>query len=237
MSTGEEAIEAPRTRTCRTCSVEINAASARCPYCGSRQFKHQPLLGWRGLLVCLIAVAIAVFVTRAVVNAENSGLRYVPYRSADLTALVPSGYQDLLLAGPHGTAIAGFANPTDTAEMESVKARLHASGSPQSRMVALAAALRNTVGVARGYLGPVTFPGGQIAWALDYTLDHTAWAVFTFDACNRSIAVTITLSSGSERRLGALSLVLPEGAKPICDGPAFSNRDRADPAVPLSLPK
>jgi RNA polymerase subunit RPABC4/transcription elongation factor Spt4 len=237
MSTQGEATEAPRTRTCRTCSVEINAASARCPYCGARQFKHQPVIGWGGLLVCLIAVAVAVFVTRAVVNAANSGLRYVSYRSADLAALVPSGYHDLLLASQHGTAIAGFANPTDPAEMETVKARLHARGSPQSRLVALAATLRNTVGVARGYLGPVTFAGGQIAWELEYTLDHTAWAVFGFDGCNRSIAVTVTLSSGSERRLGALSLVLPESAKPICDGPAFSNRDRADPAVPLSLPK
>jgi RNA polymerase subunit RPABC4/transcription elongation factor Spt4 len=237
MSTEQEAIEAPRTRTCRTCSVEINAASARCPYCGSRQFKHQPLIGWSGLLACLIAVAVAVFVTRAVVQAANSGLRYVSYRSADLTALVPSGYQDLLLASQHGTAIAGFAKPTDVTEMETVKAKLHASGSPRSRMLALAATLRNTVGVARGYLGPVTFPGGQIAWALEYTLDHTAWAVFTFDGCNRAIAVTVTLSSRSEHQLSALSLVLPESAKPICDGPAYSNRDRADPAVPLSLPK
>jgi RNA polymerase subunit RPABC4/transcription elongation factor Spt4 len=237
MSTEQEAIEAPRTRTCRTCSVEINAASARCPYCGSRQFKHRPLIGWGGLLVCLIAVAVAVFVTRAVVQAANSGLRYVSYRSADLTALMPSGYQDLLLASQHGTAIAGFANPTDATEMETVKAKLHAGGSPQSRTLALAASLRNTVGVARGYLGPVTFAGGQIAWELAYTLDHTAEAVFAFDACNRSIAVTVALSSSSEHQLAALSLVLPESARPICDGPAFSNRDRADPAVPLSLPK
>ena len=236
MSTEEAAVEAPRTRMCRTCSVEINAASARCPYCGSRQFKRRPILGLPGLLICLIAVTIAVFVTREVVNASNSGL-YDSYRSADLTALVPSSYHDLLLAAPHGTAIAGFAPPTDPANMETVKAHMPVIGSPQSRLVALAAALRNIPGVARGYLGPVVFPGGQIPWELEYTLNHIAYAVFTFDACNRSIAVTITLSSNSQRQLAELSKVLPEYAKPVCDGPAFSNRHRADPAVPLSLPK
>ena len=111
MSSEEQTIEAPGTRRCRICSVEINKASARCPYCGARQHKHQPIIGARGLLVCLVAVAVAVFVTRAVVDASNSGLRYVPYRSADLAALVPSGYRDLLLTGPHGTAIAGWGDP------------------------------------------------------------------------------------------------------------------------------
>lgn len=236
MSTEEAALEAPRTRMCRTCSVEINAASARCPYCGSRQFKHRPILGLPGLLICLIAVAIAVFATRAVVNASNSGL-YDAYRSADLTALVPSSYHDMLLAAPHGTAIAGFAQPTDPANMETVKAHMPVTGSPQSRLVALTAALRDIPGVARGYLGPVVFPGGPTAWELEYTLSGSAYAVFTLDACNRSIAVTITLSSNSERQLGELSKVLPQYAKPICDGPAFSNQNRADPAVPLAPAK
>ena len=237
MSTEELTVDAPRTRRCRTCSVEINAATVRCPYCGARQFKHQPIIGSRGLLVCLIAVAIAVFVTRAVVNAGNAGLRYLSYRSADLVALVPSSYQDLLASAPHGTAIASWADPANALDMETVQAALPAAGTPRSRTLALAATLRNTPGVARGYLGAVTFPGGQIAWALEYTLEKTSYAVFTFDACNPSIAVTVRLSSSSENRLGAVSLVLPESAKPLCDGPAFSNRDRADPAVPLSLPK
>jgi RNA polymerase subunit RPABC4/transcription elongation factor Spt4 len=230
-------IEAPSTRRCRTCSVEINAGSARCPYCGARQFKHQPIIGWRGLLICLIAVAAAVFLTRLVVNAANSGLRYVSYRSSDLAALVPSGYRDQLLTAPHGTAIAGWADPANPLDMETVKGTRPAAATPHGRLLALNARLRNEPGVARGYLGTVMFPGGQQAWELEYTQAREAYAVFTFDACNRAIAMTVTISSTSERRLGGLSLVLPEGAKPICDGPAFSNRDRADPAVPLSLPK
>jgi DNA-directed RNA polymerase subunit RPC12/RpoP len=237
MSTEEQPIEAPYTRRCRTCSVEINAASARCPYCGARQFKHQPVIGARGLLVCLVAVAIAVFVTRTVVDAANDGLRYVSYRSADLAALVPSGYRDLLLTGPHGTAIAGWVDPANAVDAETVQATQPAVRSPHVRTLRLATTLSNTPGVARGYLGTVMFPGGQPAWELEYTLDHDTYAVFAFDACNQSIALTVTISSSSERTLGDLSLVLPENAKPICDGPAFSNRDRADPAVPLALPK
>jgi hypothetical protein len=237
MSTEEQPIEAPSTRRCRTCSVEINVASARCPYCGARQFKRQPIIGARGLIVCLVAVAAAVFVTRTVVDAANGGLRYVPYRSADLAALVPSGYHDLLLTGPHGTAIVGWGDPANTINMETVRATRPAVGTPHARTLRLAATLGNTPGVARGYLGTVMFPGGQLAWELEYTFDHDTYAVFAFDACNQTIAMTITISSSSRRRLSDLSLVLPENAKPICDGPAFSNRDRADPAVPLSLSK
>ena len=237
MSSGEQTIEAPGTRRCRVCSVEINMASARCPYCGARQYKHQPIIGVRGLLVCLVAVAVAVFVTRAVVDAGNSGLRYVPYRSADLAALVPSGYRDLLLTGPHGTAIAGWGDPANALDIETVQATRPAVATPHVRTLRLATSLANKPGAARGYLGTVMFPGGQLAWELEYTLDHGTYAVFAFDACNQSIAMTVTISSSSERALGDLSLVLPENAKPICDGPAFSNRDRADPAVPLSLPK
>jgi hypothetical protein len=237
MSAEEPTVDAPRTRRCRTCSVEINAASARCPYCGARQFKHQPIIGSRGLLVCLVAVAIAVFVTRTVVEAGNAGLRYLSYRSADLAALVPSSYKDLLLTAPHGTAIASWADSANAVDMETVQAKLHAAGTPHSRTLALAATVRNTPGAALGYLGTVMFAGGQLAWALEYTLARNSYAVFAFDACNQSIAVTVKLSSSSETLLSALSLVLPESARPICDGPAFSNRDRADTAVPLSLPK
>ena len=121
--------------------------------------------------------------------------------------------------------------------METVRATRPPSASPHVRLLALNAKLRNAPGVARGYFGTVIFPGGQQAWELEYTATQGAYAVFAFDACNQTIAMTVTISSTSERRLGDLSLVLPEGAKPICDGPAFSNRDRADPAVPLALPK
>jgi hypothetical protein len=237
MSTEQPTVDAPRTRTCRTCSVEINAASARCPYCGARQFKHQPIIGARGLLVCLVAVAIAVFVTRAVVQSRNAGLRYVSYRSSDLAALVPSSYKDLMMTAPHGTAIASWADPTNPVDTVTVEATRPAARTPHSRTLALAATLRNTPGVALGYLGTVEFPGGQLAWALDYTLQQHSYGVFSFDACNQSIAVTVKLSASRESVLSAVSLVLPESAKPICDGPAFSNRDRADPAVPLALPK
>jgi RNA polymerase subunit RPABC4/transcription elongation factor Spt4 len=237
MSIEDLTVEAPPTRHCRVCSVEINAATARCPYCGARQFKRQPILGWRGLLICLVAVAIAVLVTRAVVNAANDQLRYVPYRSSDLAALVPVGYSDLLASGPHGTAVASFQSSSDSVDTETVRATMPAVGTPHSRTVALSTKLSHEVGVAQGYLGPVVFPGGQTAYALEYTFDNGSYAVFAFDACNHKIAVTLTLANSRESVLGDLSKVVPQSANPICDGPAFSNRSRADTAIPLSLPR
>jgi hypothetical protein len=233
MSTGEPTAETPRTRVCRTCSLEINAASARCPYCGARQFRRRPILGLRGLLVCLVAVAVAVLVTRAVVDAANSGLRYVPYRSSDLVMLVPDGYSDQLLAGPHGTAVAGFVDPSTAANSETVHATVPAGGSPNSRAVALEATLRNTPGVALGQVYAVTLPGGQPASELIYTQAGADYAVFEYDACRGRIGVTLTMSANRLSLLDEFEDVLPQSTYPICDGPDFSDRDRADTSVPL----
>ena len=233
MSAEDLTVEEPRTRICHTCSVEINAAVATCPYCGARQFKRRPILGWRGLLVCLAAVAVAVVVTRAVVDAANSGLRYVSYRSSDIAALVPSGYSDELLAGPHGTAIAAFMDPSQAADSETVTATTPASATPHGRALALAAKLRNTAGVALGSVYAVTFAGGQPAWELIYKLAGADYAVFEFDACNHAIGVTVTVSADHVGLLDELELVLPQAAQPICNGPDFSGRDRADTSVPL----
>ena len=235
MSTEQQTIEVPRTRVCPSCSVEINAASAECPYCGARQFRHRPILSWRGLLATLVAVAVAVLVTRLVVDAANSGLRYVPYRSSDLAALVPSGYTDQLLAGPHGTAVAGFVNPSQAADSELIQAKAPRGGTPHERAVAMAAKLRDTPGVALGSLYSVAFPGEAAgsAWEILYRLEDADYAVFEFDACSAAVGVTVTLSAASLSLLDDFELVLPQAAAPICDGPDFSNRDRADPSVPL----
>jgi hypothetical protein len=224
----------PRTRTCRVCSVEINAASARCPYCGARQFKHQPVLGWRGLLVLVVALAAAVLITRAIIDAENGKLRYDSYNSANLAGFVPSGWANQLPSGPHGTAIAFYINPASSAETEMITATLSPSGSPHSRMLALNAKLAQEPGVARGYHGSVTFAGGDRQWTDYYSLAGTYYAVFFSDACKGSIGMNVKLSSSSPTRLAELALVLPWSAAPHCDGPAFSGSDRADASVPLA---
>jgi RNA polymerase subunit RPABC4/transcription elongation factor Spt4 len=235
MSTEEQIVEAPRTRICHNCSVEINAGSSDCPYCGARQFRHRPILSWRGLLVCLVAVAVAVLVTRIVVDDSNSGLRYVPYRSSDLVALLPAGYNDQLLAGPHGTAVAGFVNPSQSADSELIQANKPTGGTPHTRAVALAAKLRETPGVALGSLYSVALPGEGpgSAWELLYTLEGADYAVFEFDACTRTVGVTVTLSATDLALLDDFELVLPQAAQPICDGPDLSSRDRDDTSVPL----
>lgn len=224
----------PRTRSCRVCSVEINAGSARCPYCGARQFKHQPVLGWRGLLVLAVALAAAVLITRAIIDAENGKLRYDSYNSTNLAGFVPSGWRNLLLAGPHGTAMAAYVNPASGAETETITAKLGAHGSPHSRMLVLYTQLANEPGVARGYHGSVTFPGGNLQWSDYYSFEGAYYAVFFSDACKGSVAMTVKFSSSSPTRLEQLALVLPWSAAPHCDGPAFSGRDRADSSVPLA---
>jgi len=235
MSAEELVSEEPRTRACRTCGVEINAASARCPYCGTRQFKRQPILGIWGALVCLIAVGAAVLITRTLTQTTQKTVSYSYYRSSDLVALVPAGYKDLYLAAPHGTALAGWRDPVHTGDSETVKATRPVHGTPSSRLRALAAHLRQIPGIALGYRGPVTFPGGQPASELEYTHGRFHYeAIVTFDACYHTIAVTVTITADRYGLLNDLSLVLPQSASAICDGPDFSSRDRANPSVPLA---
>ena len=230
---GEEPL-APRTRICRICSVEINAASARCPYCGSRQFKHQPILGWRGALLCMLVAALAVFITRTIIDAENSHTKFVPYLSSNLAALVPSTYENLVLTAQHGTATAGFADPGNAANSERIVATLSARGTPHARMVALERTLRTEAGVVRGPLYRVTFPGGLVAYEVGHTKDRVDYATFAFDSCGGAVHVMVTISASRQSTLDALSLVLPQNAQPRCDGPAFSNINRADTSVPLA---
>jgi len=238
MSVEEPIAHKPQTRPCRRCAVEINAASARCPFCGARQLKRQPILGWWGALVCLILVAAAVVVTRQIVIARPHHY-FAFFRGSNLSALVPTGYQDLDLTAPHGTALIGWADPNQPQDSETVQAVLPASASPQARLLALAATLRNTPGVALSYRGSVNiiFPGGLVVPELEYTTHLGPTAVFSFDACTHTIAVTVTISDTSRPGLDSLSAVLPQSANALCNGPSFSNQDRADAAIPLTLPK
>ncbi|HLW94581.1 MAG TPA: hypothetical protein VKS25_04305 [Solirubrobacteraceae bacterium] len=222
----------PRTRICRICSVEINAASARCPYCGARQFKHQPILGWRGALVCMIVAAAAVFATRAL---EHGGrMTFAPFLGSNLALLLPPGYQDLNATSQHGTATASFADPGNAANSEAIVATVGESGTPRSRMERLERTLANTPGAVRGSLFRVVFPGGLVAFEVPYTEDRIDYAVFAFNACGGAIGVRVTISASRASSLDALSLVLPQNAQPRCDGPAFSRVDRADTSVPLA---
>lgn len=229
---GAEEQLAPRTRVCRICSVEINAASARCPYCGARQFKHQPILGWRGVLICLIVAAAAVLVTRGVEGSRRT--TFAPYLGANLALLLPPGYQTLNATSQHGTAAASFADAGNASNSELVVAAVGESGTPRSRMEVLERTLAHTPGVVRGSLFRVVFPGGMVAYEVPYTENHVAFAVFAFNACSGAIGVRVTLSASRTSTLDAMSLVLPQNAQPRCDGPAFSNRDRGDTSVPLA---
>ena len=216
------------------CGIEINAASARCPYCRARQFKHQPVLGWRGLLVLLVAVAAAVLITRAVIDAENSGLRYDSFDTVNLAAFVPAGWENQVLSAPHGTALAGYVSNSSSADTLTIKASLTAPGSPHSREIGLYEKLGTTPGVARGYHGTVTIPGDDVRWSVYYSLDGAYYAVFFSDTCRGTIGMTVTLSSSSPTRLDEYAQTLPGGAAPKCDGPAFSAQHRGDPSVPLA---
>ncbi len=228
--------EQPYTRQCRRCDIEINAASARCPYCGARQYRRQPILGWRGALVCIVAVAAAVFITRQIVEAHPSPASYTAYRGDSITALVPDGYQNLYLTAPHGTALAGFASGSQPLDTERVQATLPVRGTPSSRLAALAARLRNTRGAALGYRSGVLLPGGLRIPSLYYTYGGADYAVFAFDACNHTIAMTVTISTTTRSLLDEFSQVLPQSANAICDGPDFTPQDRADTSIPLALP-
>ena len=223
--------ERPRTRVCPVCAVEINAASARCPYCGARQFKRQPILGRRGILICVVAVAVAVFVTRAVIDASNRGLRYVPYRSPDLVALVPDGYSDELLAGPHGTAVAGFVDPSQSADSEVIKATAPVGATPHARALALAATLRNTHGVALGAVTSDTLAGGQPASEVLYTLAGVYYAVSKTTPATGTSRLRSTLSAHALGMRGAITMLRYTSFLPILSY-RIRRRSRTHPRPP-----
>jgi hypothetical protein len=226
----------PATRRCRRCDIEINAASARCPYCGARQHRREPILNWRGALVLLVAVAVAVLVTRQIVESHPAPASYYSYRSDSLTTLVPAGYQNLYVSAPHGTALAGFESGGNAGDTETVQATYPTRISAQSRLAALARKLHGTPGVALGYHLLVQLPGGQRIPVIYYTQDGLDYAVFAFNDCGGKVAITMTLSTTMKGKLDALSEVLPQSASAICDGPAFTLQDRADTSIPLALP-
>jgi hypothetical protein len=230
--------QTPHTRRCRRCDIEINAASARCPLCGARQFRRQPILGWRGALICLVAIGAAVYATRAIVLSGRP-VSYLAYRSGDLIALVPSTYRDLYPTAPHGTAIGEWADPAQPRDTETVSATVPAVGTPRSRIDGLATSLGRQPGVAVAATGPVTvyFAGGLAVPTLLYQMGGADYETFDFDSCNHAVAVTVTLSAASDGLLQSLSLVLPQSANAMCDGPDFSDQDRADAAIPLALPR
>jgi hypothetical protein len=192
------------------------------------------VLGWRGLIVLVVALAAAVLITRAIIDAENDTLRYDSYDSGNLAAFVPSGWSNQLLSAPHGTATLGYLDPSSAADTETVTATLDASGTPHSRMLALYDSLGNQPGVARGYHGSVKLPDDETQWTVYYTLQGAFYAVFLSDACNGSVGMRVMISSASATRLEQYALTLPWSAEPICDGPAYSGRDPADASVPLA---
>jgi hypothetical protein len=167
----------------------------------------------------------------------RSGLILATDREANLWALIPSGWEDEDLVAPYGSELARWVDPNDTNESETVLARAPAGGAPRARAHARAARLRSRSGYAQSYLGPLTFAGGRVVWLLQYELAGEYTARFEFDACARpKLAVTVTLDAPSQSALLSEENSLPEGAEPVCDGPAFTSPDRADLAIPLHLP-
>ena len=110
-----------------------------------------------------------------------------------------------------------------------------ARASAASRAAARYAQLRGLAGFVGNAPVGVSFPGGRAAVLLEYSLAGEAHALFEFSACTPSIAMSVSLTASSFRTLDQLAVVLPQNAEPICDGPSFTGRDRADPAIPLRI--
>jgi hypothetical protein len=185
----------------------------------------------------LAAIVVAFVVGFLVAPRGPGGMPLATYHDQDLWALVPAGWKDEGLVAPYGTAKAGWFDLSNPQDSETVQATLPAGPTPQARASARAAQLRGLKGYAQSYLGPLShLPGGRTAWLLQYELSGTYTAVFEFDACTPAIAMTVTVDSSSHTTLYKLDDDLAEGAEPVCDGPAFSATDRADIALPLTLP-
>jgi hypothetical protein len=182
---------------------------------------------WGGVL----AGAVVGLVVGLVLAGGSRGL--ATYRSADLWALVPSGWKDAGLVAPYGTGLAGWfkaSNPTDSIV---VRATAPAGPSPQARAFARARALGAKT---RSYVYEIQWPGGRSAWVVLYTHDAVHTALFEFNACSPAIAMTVTIDASTSGTLAGYENTLPQGAEPVCDAAEFTSPDRADIALPLHLP-
>jgi hypothetical protein len=198
--------------------------------------RPKALMSRRGVALTGVLVLAALVVGIIVAPSGVGGFALERYADANLSVLVPVGWNDEDLAGPYGTALGGWVDPGDVNSTETVQATRPAAGSPEQRATALAQQLRHRSGYLQSYLGPVAFAGGRPAWELEYAIDGHASAVFEFDACPVTTQVSVTLTASGAGVPADEQLDLPQGAEPICNGPAFTSPDRADLAIPLRLP-
>ncbi|HEX2704005.1 MAG TPA: hypothetical protein VHM72_11325, partial [Solirubrobacteraceae bacterium] len=190
----------------------------------------------RGTAIAILAVFIAFVIGFLIAPRGHGGLVIANDRDQNLWALVPTGWKDQGLVAPYGSGLARWAAVTDARASETVLAMRPSRATPQLRASRRAGQLRPLRGYSQTYLGPVEFAGGRIVWLLQYSLGGTYTAVFEFDACTPAIAMTVTLDAPSAGSLRSEEDSLPEGAEPVCDGPAFTSPDRGDLAIPLHLP-
>lgn len=197
---------------------------------------QEPGRGSRRGIATIVLLAVAFIVGFIVAPGGPGGLALTSYHDQNLWALVPVGWKNEGLVAPFGTAKAGWVDTADPQDSETIQATLPAARAPQARASARADALRSVRGYEQGYLGQLTLAGGRQVWLLQYSLSGTDTAVFEFDACAPAIAMTVTVDASSAAALSREDDALAEGAEPVCDGPDFSDRDRADLALPLTLP-
>jgi hypothetical protein len=190
----------------------------------------------RGRVLAVVAVIVAFVLGLLIAPKGHGGLVLETDRGDNLWALVPTGWQDANLVAPYGSELDSWFDSNDPRESETVLARRPAGGTPRQLADQRAKTLGHITGYLQGYLGPVTFAGGRVAWVLQYSLGGTYTAVFEFDACAPATAVTVTIDAPTAGALSSEENALPEGAEPVCDGPAFTSPDRGDLAIPLHLP-
>jgi len=182
----------------------------------------------RGGAVAVIALVVGIVIAPG----GPGGLVLRSYNDGNLWALAPAGWKKEALVTPYGSALASFVDEGKAADSETVRASDPAGPSPRARAVARA----HQLGHVAYLLDTVAFGGGRLAWLLQYMLGGSYSAIVEFNACTPAIAMTVTLTASSESALARELDELPEGAEPVCDGPAFSALDRADLAIPLHLP-
>jgi hypothetical protein len=190
----------------------------------------------RGAALSAVLVVAALALGIIVAPGGPDGLALAPYSSSDIVALVPVGWQSEPLVAPYGTTELGWIDPGNSLASELIAATRAASPSPIARARKLAARLRRRPGYTQSYLGVVHLAGDRSLWSLWYAAGGVRYAIFEFDACAPTIAMTVTLTASSQPALNAEAVAIPQGVEPVCDGTDFSTVDRADPSIPLRLP-
>ncbi len=137
-------------------------------------------------------------------------------RAGGMSALVPAGWRATAQAAS-GVTRAEFADPKQPSSTLTIVAQKGAGGTDRSHAVAARRSVEKK-GDAQSFFGPITFPGGRVAWRLVYSAVGITHSTYFYSACGGSEAMVVDASASNQvfqQEQGAFGAAA-SSAEPIC---------------------